>query len=439
LHPLEIEALNDIIRGSGIDPTKGSKVIDLRLSFAENKRVIREWMKAEGKVTDLRTEIVAEKELTTKMAKALKEETEAKEEEKYVAVSPRKKEINAKIIKNRDAIMKEINDYNPHMTNVTYSTLFAVTNARNGKQKTNVINMGKHGTGKSRGTSDLITKLDISDAVIIRGFMTPKKVYDTLKKHYASTVCFDEAENIMNDEMSMFILRPAMFGGQVSWISSKGEALDSFDFTGTVIANMNHFGVTEAAAAPLFDRCLFNNVNLDNKQIIEKIQSADTYQMNEELWSLIKDKIILIRNEGTDELTKEEEDYVMSYIVEIAASSSVFNKSLSARARARALLVARCLKSLFINFDDKVKELYRTLTKPYISSDDADDICVKLLKSNPKLMRRELAEIISEQKQISERQATRMIRAAIDRGILVAINRTKVVINDGKPITEVSI
>ena len=36
-------------------------------------------------------------------------------------------------------------------------------------------------------------------------------------------------------------------------------------------------------------------------------------------------------------------------------------------------------------------------------------------------------------------QATRMIRAAIDRGMLVAINRTKVVINDGKPITEVSI
>lgn len=213
-------------------------------------------MKAEGKVTDLRTEIVVEKELSSKMAKALKDETEAKEEEKYVAVSPRKKEINEAILKRRDEIMKEIIDYNPHMGNVTYSTLFSVMNAKNGKQKTNTINMGKHGTGKSRGTSDLLTKLEISDAVIIRGFMTPKKVYETLKKHFASTVCFDEAENIMNDEMSMFILRPAMFGGDVSWISSKGEALDSFTFTGTIIANMNHFGVTEAAAAPsLTDAC----------------------------------------------------------------------------------------------------------------------------------------------------------------------------------------
>jgi len=433
LHALEIEALNDIVRSAGIDP---KNVIDLRLSFAENKRVIREWMKAEGKITDLRTEIVVEKELSSKMAKALKDEVEAKEEEKYIAVSPRKKEINDAILKRREDIMKEVVDYNPHMENVTYSTLMSVMNAKNGKQKTNVINMGKHGTGKSRGTSDLLTKLDISDAVIIRGFMTPKKVYETMKKHFASTVCFDEAENIMNDEMSMFILRPAMFGGDVSWISSKGEALDSFTFTGTVIANMNHFGVTEAAAAPLFDRCLFNNVNLDSHQIIEKIQSANTYKMDEDVWKLVKEKIVLIRKEGIEELTDEEEQYVMSYIVEIANSSSVFNKSLSARARGRAILVARCLKSLYMGFDDRVKELFRTITKPYISTDDADDICVKILKANPKLTRRELAEIISEQKSISERQATRLIKAAIERGVLIALNRTTVIINDGKPHTE---
>lgn len=158
--------------------------------------------------------------------------------------------------------------------------------------------------------------------------------------------------------------------------------------------------------------------------------------MNEEIWKLMKEKIVLIRKEGIDELTEKEEEYVMSYIVEIANASSVFNKSLSARARGRAILVARCLKSMYGGFDDKVKDLFRTIAKPYISTDDADDICVKILTSNPKLSRRELAEIISEQKSISERQATRLIKAAIERGVLIALNRTTVIINDGKPHTE---
>jgi hypothetical protein len=304
-------------------------------------------------------------------------------------------------------------------------------NGKQGKQKTNVINMGKHGIGKSRSTSDLLTKLEVTDAVIIRGFMTPKKVYDTLKQNFCSIVCFDEAENIMNDEMSMFILRPAMFGGIVSWLSMKGDTIDTFNFTGTIIANMNHFGVTDAAAQPLFDRTLFNNTNLDNKHIIEKIQSAQIYRMNDDVWHVIKDKITLIRNEGIEELTPDEEKYVMDFIVKVANNATVFNKSLSARARSRAMLVARCMKSLFLGLDNDVKLVYEKIAKPYISTDDADDICVRILTQKPDLTRKQLTEIISEQKQISERQASRMISAAIERNILTAVNRSKIVINTG--------
>jgi len=432
LHPLEVEALKEISKAAGGDPEKVEKsIIDHRLSFDQNKRVVREWLKGEGKAVDMRSEMVADKELQSKMVEALQAEIEAKESVKYKAVIGKKADINNKIGLSRLDIIKEISDYNPYMENVTYSTLFACMNGKMGKQKTNVINMGKHGIGKSRGTSDLLKKLDISDAVIITGFMTPKKVYQTLKSNFASIVCFDEAENIMNDEMSMFILRPAMFGGQVSWLSSKGDAIDNFAFKGTVIANMNHFGVTDAAAQPLFDRTLFNNTNLDNKHIIEKIQSANTYKMNEEVWQVIKDKITLIRNEGIEQLTPEEDKYVMDFIVRVANHATVFNKSLSARARGRAFLVARCLKSLFLEMDDKVKELFEKIAKPYISTDDADDICVRILTQKPDLTRKQLTEIIAEQKQISERQATRMVSAAIERNTLLAINRSKLVVNTG--------
>jgi hypothetical protein len=368
------------------------------------------------------------------MTEALQQEIEAKEALKYKAVSGKKKEIDNRIAISRQAIIDEIYAYNPYMENVTYCTLFSCMNGKHGKQKTNVINMGKHGIGKSRSTSDLVTKLDISDAVIIRGFMTPKKVYDTLKQNFCNIVVFDEAENIFNDEMAMYILRPAMFGGEVSWITARGDATDTFSFTGTVIANMNHFGVTEAAAAPLFDRTLFNATNLTNGQIIEKITSAKGYKMNEEIWKIVKDKITLIRNEGLDELTAAEETYVMNYLVEIAGKATVFNKSLSARARSRTLLVARCMKSMFLTLDDNTKPLFERIVKPYIATDDADDVCVAILKQKPDVTRKQLTEIISEQKQMSERQACRMVSAAIERGVLTAVNRSKIIITPPKVI-----
>lgn len=436
LHPLEIEALKEMAIGAGADPKKVETVIDMRLTFGENKRIVKEFLKAEGKAADLRSELVVQKELDKKMTEALQQDIEAKESVKYKAIAGKKEDINKKMSALRLDIIKEISAYNPYMENITYATLFACMNAKMGKQKSNVINMGKHGIGKSRGTADLLRKLDISDAVIITGFMTPRKVYDTLKQNFCSIICFDEAENIMNDEMAMFILRPAMFGGQVSWLSSRGDAIDSFEFKGTIIANMNHFGVTEAAAAPLFDRTLFHQTNLDNKQIIEKTQAKQTYIMKDDIWAVIKDKITLIRNEGTEELTPAEEDFVMAYIVEIAQQSSVFNKSLSVRAHSRAMLVARCLKSMFLKLDDPIKELFRQIAKPYISYDDADDVAVSILKANPNITRRELSEIISEQKSISERQASRLVKAAIERGVLIAVNRTKVEINKGvKPPT----
>ena len=431
MHPLEKAALLDIVAAAGMDIKKAESVIDQRLSFSENKRVIREWCRAEGKVTDLRTEIVVEKELTTKMAEAIKEEVETKESAKYAAVSASAPEIDGKITGMVADIMKEIEEYNPHMKQVTYSTLFSVMNGRSGKQKTNTINLGKQGTGKSRSTSDLLERLEISDAVIIKGFMTPKKVFETLKRNYTSTICFDEAENIFNSEDSLFVLRPALFGGTVSWITSKGEAVDSFSFIGTVIANMNHFGVSEAAAAPLFDRCLYNSVNLDNAQLIEKIQSMKAYSMNAEIWKLISDKITLIRTEGLEDLTEDEDRMVMGFIVEVAKDSSVFNKSLSARAKARAYLVARCIKSLFCGFGEKEVALFRELARPYICTEEVDDLCVKILRKNPNVTRKELTELISEQRQISNRQATRLISAAIERGSLIAINRTKIEINTG--------
>ena len=437
MHPLEIEGLRDIVSAAGADKNAVDTVIDLRLNYHQNKRIVKEWLKASGKAVDLRSEMVTEKALDGKMAVAIRTEIEAKEAIKYKAVKGKKEAVQAAISEKKVDIMKEIEAYNPYCSGVTYSTLFAAMNAKQGSQKTHAINKGKQGIGKSRGTSELVSKLDLADAVIIKGYMTPKKLFETLKKNYANMIILDESELIMNDPQALFILRSALYGGEVAWLSSRGESLDQFKFEGTIIANLNHFGVTEAEAAPLFDRTLFNDTQLDNTQIIEKMRSVDTYKMQPELWSLIKDQVTIARNEGLLTLEPPEEEFVMAFIESVVRGGSVFNKSLSTRARARSMLVAKCLKTLYGEFKEPEKELFRTLAKPYISNDDADEITVKLLRSNPKLTRLELAELISENKQISVRQATRLIKAGIDRGILIAINRTKIAINDGTAKPEV--
>ena len=65
---------------------------------------------------------------------------------------------------------------------------------------------------------------------------------------------------------------------------------------------------------------------------------------------------------------------------------------------------------------------------------DEDEICVAILKQKPDLTRKQLTEVISKQKQISERQATRIVSAAIERGALTEINRSKIVITPQKTV-----
>jgi hypothetical protein len=189
---------------------------------------------------------------------------------------------------------------------------------------------------------------------------------------------------------------------------------------------MNHFGVAEAESAPLFDRTLFNQNNLDSRQVLEKMKTTKTYQMHTELWNLIKDRIVLLRKEGLEELTEEEEKQVMDYVESLVLTCSVYNKSLSTRAISRARLVTKCVKNLFCGLNDELWALAKDLIKPYVIHDDADDIVVKLLRQNPTLTRKELTELLAEHTSRSERQAYRLVKAAIERGAIKAVNRHQV-------------
>lgn len=424
MNELEKECIRSLAKSAGADPEAALSHCDEALSFRENKRVIKDWLKGDGKMVDLRTEIVQEKVLDEAIAKKIEAELQEKEAMAYSEIVTEKESVIKGMDSAFNEVTKEIEAYNPHCSSITYATIFAAMNGRVGQQKTHVINKGKAGIGKSRGTSELVRILGLPDAVILSGYMTPKKMFEILKKHRTSMIVFDESEMIMNNPQALFVLRSALYGGQVSWLSSKGETLDSFNFTGTIIANMNHFGISEHESAPLFDRTLFNQQNLDNRQIMEKMESTQTYKVDKPIWELVRKRVILARTDGLADLEPAEEETVMQNIRELTSNSSVFSKSLSTRTVWKAKLVARCMKTLFGSLRPDVWEAAKRIMKPYISTDDAEDICVKLLKKNPDLSRLEITELIAEEKGISSRQASRMIKAAIDRGVLVAKNRT---------------
>jgi len=97
LHPLEVEALKEVASSAGADVKRLEKIIDHRLSFDQNKRVVKDWLKAEGKAVDMRSEMVADKELSEKMIGALQTELGEKEAIKYNQVISKKADIDAKI------------------------------------------------------------------------------------------------------------------------------------------------------------------------------------------------------------------------------------------------------------------------------------------------------------------------------------------------------
>ena len=432
LNGFEKETLLVLAQSAGAEKEEILKQLDERLSFRDNKRVLKRWLKDDGRSVDLRTELIKEKEMGVKAATESKKKMDEEEEKQYKIIEKQKTEITKYIQENKKNIMNEIVKYNPHCENITYTTLMSVMNAKDGNQKTNVINKGKQGIGKSRGTTELVRKLNISDAVIINGHITPKKLFETLRENMYATVILDESEATLSNPTSLFILRSALYGGKVQWLSSKGDLLDSYNFQGTLIANLNYLGINPKEAAPLYDRTLFNENNLNNSQIIEKIRSTQTYTMDKTIWKNIKNKLILIRKDGVNSLEETEKQKVINYITELVAKTSSFSSSLSTRAAAKANLVTRCMKTFYGTLDEDVWELTKKLIKPYEIANNGEDLIVQILKENPTYTRQEITELIAEKKEISVRQASRHIKSAIDKNILIAKNRTTLALPEVK-------
>ena len=76
LNGFEKETLLVLAQSAGAEKEEILKQLDERLSFRDNKRVLKRWLKDDGRSVDLRTELIKEKEMGVKAATESKKKME---------------------------------------------------------------------------------------------------------------------------------------------------------------------------------------------------------------------------------------------------------------------------------------------------------------------------------------------------------------------------
>ncbi len=108
------------------------------------------------------------------------------------------------------------------------------------KQATSLIISGDSGLGKSWRVLKLIKRYDNLDYFIVKGFATPRALYDTLYYNRNRLIIFDDCDSILEDKIAVNILKGALDSYDervISWLAKNSDKSipSQFDFQGRVI------------------------------------------------------------------------------------------------------------------------------------------------------------------------------------------------------------
>ena len=107
------------------------------------------------------------------------------------------------------------------------------------KKLNSLIITGTSGVGKTWNVKRKITEMN-ADVFYVKGYSTPRALYDTLYKNRNKLLVFDDCDSIMEDKVAINILKGALDSYDdrvISWISkTKDKSIPSqFNFQGQVI------------------------------------------------------------------------------------------------------------------------------------------------------------------------------------------------------------
>lgn len=212
------------------------------------------------------------------------------------------------MLQHKDEIRKEVSDYNKFCEPISWCSLFSLMNIG----RFNVLNLTSAGLGKSRSSLVLYERFfkDLSNISAISGHISPRKFFDLLKRN--GIIIIDESYSLLSNSNIQHLLRSAIYDGRVVWYSTREENDEEIDFLGSIIFNSNQFDDTTYNNKALVDRTFCNKFDLNGEQVIEKMKSK--YVPNKEIWELIKNRIIAIRNKRvTTKLTRTEKELVLEF------------------------------------------------------------------------------------------------------------------------------
>lgn len=334
-----------------------------------------------------------------------------------------KKVVQKEFFRYKDEILQEIEKYNLHLSNLTLMTIFSML----GGKRFNILNLGQTGIGKSRSTLELSRLLNLNDIIEISGHITALKFFELLEKYPTSLFVIDEGSNILiNNSEIIHLLRSALYDSHVVWYSSfKDESgtqiVRSVFFTGSIIFNCNHFKAFNMNDKALLDRLYVSNTRLTTIEVINKIN--DSYEPNKEIWGIVRDRIIQIRNKQINSVLTDEEkgkikEYVIGKIKEITLS---YNSNISVRLLEKITEVFHRFKLFFGEID---WDYCRKISDNYFLDVHAEEnfILKAISSNNGKIKIKELAQIISDFENVSIRTSYRRINEFCD------LNQDKLII-----------
>lgn len=157
-----------------------------------------------------------------------------------------------------------------------------------GKKSTNsLVITGDAGIGKSYSVTKNLTDMGlreivldgVGDFIVIKGFSTPRALYQSFYEYNGKIIVFDDCDNIHKDATASNLLKAALDSGDrrvMTWNTSRVEKDDDtpnrFEFTGRCIF-ISNMSVGEFPQA-LLSRSYCVDLTLTNNEKVDRIKTV---------------------------------------------------------------------------------------------------------------------------------------------------------------------
>lgn len=160
-----------------------------------------------------------------------------------------------------------------------------------------LIVTGEGGLGKTHTVMSTLKELNLNESnyTTIKGFSTPRGLYNTLYDNNGKVIIFDDCDSVLENKVSLNLLKSALDSYDtrtITWSSmksSKDEYPNSFEFTGTIIfiSNKSSKDIDNA----ILTRSIVVDLTMDSTDKINRMGSIinhilPTYDINKKIEAL---------------------------------------------------------------------------------------------------------------------------------------------------------